>query len=117
MLFRSCFKMSFRARPTRTSCYGFASEFRLSLSAAVPPFRPCRRLIFDSVCGFVSAGVLRAFGNHEVGFDVGCVLQQLQGFVAVLEAVGAADAEDEALGGHGDLLVVRLRLSETGTFR
>ena len=57
--------------------------------------------IFDAVCGFVSAGVLRAFGNHEVGFDIGCVLQQLQGFVAVLEAVGAADAEDEALGGHG----------------
>ena len=57
--------------------------------------------IFDAVCGFVAAGVLRAFGNHEVGFDIGCVLQQLQGFVAVLEAVGAADAEDEALGGHG----------------
>lgn len=57
--------------------------------------------IFDAVCGFVAAGVFRAFGNHEMGFDIGCVLQQLQGFVAVLEAVGAADAEDEALGGHG----------------
>ena len=62
--------------------------------------------IFDAVCGFVAAGVLRAFGNHKVGFDIGCVLQQLQGFVAVLEAVGAADAEDEALGVHGVLLVV-----------
>lgn len=62
--------------------------------------------IFDAVRGFVAAGVFRAFGNHEVGFDISCVLQQLQGFVAVLEAVGAADAEDEALGGHGVLLGV-----------
>lgn len=57
--------------------------------------------IIFAVGRFEGAGEFGAFADNQVAFDVGQGAQDFEGGAAVLEAAGAADADDDAACVHG----------------